>query len=1454
MTVAAPARRRPDWHHLLVAAICYIPLLATRPGRVAADTKQFFYLDPFWMLGRVSQMWDESTGLGTVTHQNIGYLFPMGPWFALLRAIHAPTWIAQRLWFATILFLAAAGVMWLLHLFGIRRGPATVAALLYALSPYGFVYLGRTSVLLLPVAGLPWLVGLTVRSLREGGWRLPAAFALVVTLIGATNASSLVFIALGPLLWIPYAVWVLHDVGARRAGATIGRIGALTLPTQLWWLVGLRVQARYGLPILQLTETVQTVADTSTASEVGRYLGYWYFYGRDGVGPWTNASSDYTQRLWLIVLSYALPVLGIAGALLVRWRARAYFIVLVVAGTLIAVGTHPYLHPPLLGAVFKAAAGASSAGLALRNSPRAVPLLMLGIVACTAALLQALADRVRATTWIVHRPRAIPAAFAAVGVLAVLNAPPLWMGRAVQPQLQRQSALPAYWTAVTNALDQAGTATRVLEMPGMDFGTYRWGTTQDILTPGLMNRPWVGRELIPLGSPASVDLLRAFDRRLQEGSFDPASVAPIARLFGASTVLARFDTAYERDRTPRPRALWEQLLNPPAGLTGEQAYGEPVANRAVASQPMIDEIELGLPANAPYPPPVVTYDVTDPLPIVRTRPTERPLVLAGSGDGLVDAAEANLLTPDQLVEYSASLDPTELADALAAGADVLVTDTNARQGQRWGLLRENLGYIEAAGETKIAPDPKDARLDLFPGTGDEARTVAEQRGVASVRATHYGNPVSYTPEDRAANALDGDVRTAWQVGAFDEVRGEALRVDLQAPVTTDHVNVVQPQRLANRWITKATLTFDGGNPVHVDLTDASRTPDGQDLTFPTRTFTRLDITIDDVNIPHFPFPAGLSPVGFAEVRIPTVTMQEYLRLPADVLSNASAVDPSHRVMILVTRGRANAAEPYRAYPEARLARTLTLAAPRTFTLTGQARLSPDASDLLLESALGIAGAASGGVTANSSDRLPGLRSAYSLSAIDGDPATFWSPGYGPQVGRFVEYTMPSAVRLSHLDLTVIADGRHSVPTELQISADGAAPVTVPVPSVADGTDENHTATVPLDFAAIEGRTIRVTVSAVRSEKTVDYYNPVTPIEMPVAITELGASGVRAPALPATLPSTCRADLFTLDGAAVPVRVIGTTAAALAGDPLEIVACDGTALNTRLDAGRHDLRSADGRDTGVDLDRVLLASDRGDVAAAIDPGTGAPPPPLLPAAPTVEVTKKGLSSFTLRVNNANAPFWLVLGESRNDGWKASVGATNLGTPRLVDGYANGWLITPPATTFTVHLDWTPQRLVWIGIAASSAAAVGCVFILGRARTGVATIDDGPVLDGRRASGSVRWRTTLTAAVLAAIGAFAAAGAAIALLVAVVTVVGLRWRHGRWVSGGVAIGTPLLVGLYTAARQFHSDYPPGIEWPTAMAGAHVVSLAALMVLATDAVVRWLRHRGSRHQLAVTGRPSS
>ncbi len=113
---------------------------------------------------------------------------------------------------------------------------------------------------------------------------------------------------------------------------------------------------------------------------------------------------------------------------------------------------------------------------------------------------------------------------------------------------------------------------------------------------------------------------------------------------------------------------------------------------------------------------------------------------------------------------------------------------------------------------------------MFPGTGDDTRSVAEQRGVKSVTATDYGNPVSYTPEDRPANVFDGNTSTVWRTGAFGDVTNQKLVIDLGHNVTTDHVNLVQPiTKTRDRYITRATLRFDGGSPVTVNLDPSSRT-------------------------------------------------------------------------------------------------------------------------------------------------------------------------------------------------------------------------------------------------------------------------------------------------------------------------------------------------------------------------------------------------------------------------------------------------------------------------------------------------------------------------------------------------------------------------------------------------------------------------------------------------------
>ena len=65
------------------------------------------------------------------------------------------------------------------------------------LTPYTLDFSSRISVILLPWAGLPWMLALTIRALRapdkRGTWKYAAIFAIVVQIVGGVNATALVF-------------------------------------------------------------------------------------------------------------------------------------------------------------------------------------------------------------------------------------------------------------------------------------------------------------------------------------------------------------------------------------------------------------------------------------------------------------------------------------------------------------------------------------------------------------------------------------------------------------------------------------------------------------------------------------------------------------------------------------------------------------------------------------------------------------------------------------------------------------------------------------------------------------------------------------------------------------------------------------------------------------------------------------------------------------------------------------------------------------------------------------------------------------------------------------------------------------------------------------------------------------------------------------------------------------
>ena len=365
--------------YVVLAVVCYVPQLLTQPGVVSDDTKTYLYLDPRQLLSQASSMWNPNVALGTVVHQNIGYLFPMGPFFYVFSVLHIPIWVAQRMWLGSILFAAAAGIAYLCRLFGIVGVGRVVAALAYGLSPYVMQYTGRISVILLPFAGLPWLMAFIVLAVRKRGWCYPALFALVVASVSGINASSIVYVGIAPLLFLPYAVFVTREISGREVLGVAFRTGVLCLTTSLWWISALAVEGAYGVDILKYTESVEATSSASSASEVIRGLGYWYFYGGDRVGLWTRSSIDFTTRTPLLALSYLVPIGAFFSAAFVRWRERAFFIVVAVVGLLLSVGAHPYGSPTPIGALDKAFMTKTTVGLALRSADRATPVVILGL-------------------------------------------------------------------------------------------------------------------------------------------------------------------------------------------------------------------------------------------------------------------------------------------------------------------------------------------------------------------------------------------------------------------------------------------------------------------------------------------------------------------------------------------------------------------------------------------------------------------------------------------------------------------------------------------------------------------------------------------------------------------------------------------------------------------------------------------------------------------------------------------------------------------------------------------------------------------------------------------------------------------------------------------------------------------------------------------------------------------
>jgi len=1249
--------RSQIWVMLLIS---YVPLFLNDPGRVAADTKAYLYLDPFRLLERAAYMWQPELAFGTVTHQNIGYLWPIGPFFALGDLLSVPDWVVQRLWLGSIILAAGLGVRWFLKTLSWKGGAVLVASLSYMLSPYLLNYIDRHSVILLPWAGLPWLMALTVRSLRTPGWRHPALFGLVTLTIGGVNASSLLLVGLGPFIWL---IWSALDKSAtwQEVRKTALKIGTAFIATGVWWMVALSIQAQYGLPTLRLTENYRVVSDAATAPELFRGLGYWYFYGQGRVGAWIEPSTLYTR--WALPLSFALPLLAVLISAFVKFRYRGHLLALMFISMLIAIGSHPYDSPSILGRIFREWT-LSDSGLALRSTPRILPLLLLSIAVFLGAGIAALS---------LFRPRLEHFATFLISLLIIGNLSPLWTGSLLGETVQRPEEIPEYWNQTADYLDSKDPSTRVLEIPGADFSAYRWGNSGDPLLPGLMDRPYASRELIPLGTEPSAELIVAFDREIQEGRFDKNSLAPMAQLMNVGDVVVRSDLQFERFRTPRPEELWSQLVDSP-GFSDPVEFGERVSNIAGPERPMLDEHTLAIPFSHETPPPSAVFELKDQVEILHLADPFRPIVISGDAEGIVHAASEGLLEAGRPVIMSASYieSPDELASMLTPEARIVITDTNRKAGQRWGTIRETKGYTERLDEEPVRLDLSDHRLNSL-GAHPSTITFSEQKEI-EITASSYGNPVTFTAGDRPFHAIDSFPETSWTVGAFNKVIGEELRLSFDEKISIDKIRFAQVNGIGqNRWITKVRVHFDDER-IDVGLGEVSRSEPGQMIEFDSVFSSSLTIEILETDVGELDYYAGVTGVGFSTIRVNNISPSESIRMPTGILETLES-DIGSELVVVVSRERSDPLDPIRSDPEEVISRTFAIPWERDFHLKGDVRMSTDADSSLIDNVLGI-----DKISLKASSSMSGHLSSSPRSAFDSNFDTAWRTGIGNPINSSLVYETEKVRTFGNIAVTYLADGNHSVPRKITLFADGAPLSSLSTPGKITAETTRHE-TISFNNEPFDAASISINFDEVAHRTTMDWYSGLPQI-MPLGILEI--SGV--PLMTGTtnyVDSGCRNDLLTLNNSPLSIRISGT-----ASEVLKLETCDNSPL--KLKSGEQALMTKPGFLTGFDIDRLVLTSNS---FTEQENSTQ--------VMPEISTLKTSRTKLDISISETTEPFWLILGQSFSDGWiLRGAGDKTSQSPVLINGFANGWLIHPPTDEpLNLSLSWEPQKTVWIALLVS-----------------------------------------------------------------------------------------------------------------------------------------------------------
>ena len=826
-----------------------------------------------------------------------------------------------------------------------------------------------------------------------------------------------------------------------------------------------------------------------------------------------------------------------------------------------------------------------------------------------------------------------------------------------------------------------------------------------------------------MGSLATADILYAVDVPIQDGIANWNALAPMAPLMGAGDVMVQYDQAYEHYDIPHPQLL--ALAAPAHAASGSptpMSYGAPRPNVSTVST--LDEQDLAVPANVGWPAPLVTYTVKNPRAMLRGESDSGAIVMDGDATGLNNLAGLGLLNTDSAIYYAGTLatDTSRLHELAVLGAQLVVTDTNRKQAFRWDTLTANAGYTETPSENPAKTDQSDSPVELFPGSTITSKTYASYVGAVNVTASSYGNSVSYTPEDQAYSAIDGNFDTAWIAGTFvPDPAGQWWQAQFQqAGHDRSHHGGATPTRrpLALGLLGHPHLRRQGPDPLRPDQGLARD--------------ERPDALLPHPHVPHLaghprrhhrqPRPRRCRPPPSDSPRSRSRASRstQVLQMPTQMLSSLGTASQNNRVTLVMTRDRTSQFPP-RSDPETTICAHLHACPRRAPSPSRGAPACPRSSPTTRSTGwwAGHPVRRSGVESAYSTGRLPGDLRATASATIDGNPQTAWQPGLGTaaQHGVSLTYNLTKQTTLNQLSMQVIADGRHSVPTSM---------------TIASGTQVRHVTLPPHRGQHRSQRHHDRARELPRPERK--------PVRGDLHRHPAGVRGQLLLGRSAGPPHRHRGDRH-------PRRAGGADA----GDgarQLRVEPAEHRRQADRRRGRRHhrsgaQRRRAPGRCPAARTPRASRCRP-GPTSCRRPSGTGRTAPPTRPRAPAgTSTSSSGLGGRghggtrgdtdlgrhpdppghpagsgaagdpdgpahrrpRRRRQRGDDSFELVLGQSVNKGWHAVAQpgpdapagsrAVDLGTPQLVDGFANGWHVTAAdlqtlgGADFTVALDLDPS---------------------------------------------------------------------------------------------------------------------------------------------------------------------